>query len=107
MSSSVRYRRGGQYAADLAEYARLMAEDNHEEVSRLKRNLDRALREELTQVERTSLELYYARRLTMTEIGRRLGVTPSTVSRNLKRGEAKLRRCLRYGAARLLEEAGK
>ena len=102
---STRYRRGSKYAADMAEYARLMSEDNHVEISRLKRNLACALREEVTEVERTAMELYYGQRLTMTEIARRLGVVPSTVSRNLKRGEAKLRRCLRYGAARLLEEA--
>lgn len=103
--STVRYRRGGQYAADMAAYAQLMAEDNHEEMGRLKRNLARAIREELTEVERKAITLYYGTRITMTEIARREGVNPSTVSRNLKRGEKKLRRCLRYGAARLLEEA--
>ena len=48
------------------------------------------------------LALYYAQGLTMPEIGRRLGVNKSTVSRTIRRGEARLRRCLRYGAARLL-----
>ena len=36
--------------------------------------------------------------MTMTEISRRLGVHPSTVSRTIRRGEERLRRCLRYGA---------
>ncbi len=42
--------------------------------------------------------------LTMEEIGTQLGVDRSTVSRTLKRGEARLRRCLRYGAAALLRD---
>ena len=41
--SNTRYRRGGAYAADMAVYARTMAEDNGEQRSRLRRNLIRAL----------------------------------------------------------------
>ena len=40
----------------------------------------------------------------MREIGEKLGVDKSTVSRTIKRGEARLRRCLRYGAKAFLEE---
>ena len=46
--------------------------------------------------------LYYAEGLNMREIGERLGVDKSTVSRTIKRGERRLRRCLRYGAESLL-----
>ena len=44
----------------------------------------------------------------MNQIGERMGVDKSTVSRTIKRGELRLRRCLRYGAKRFLldEEAG-
>ena len=42
--------------------------------------------------------------MNMRQIGERMGVNKSTVSRTIKRGEARLRRCLRYGADRLLEE---
>lgn len=36
------------YAADMAVYARQMSADNSQEISRLKRNLIRALREDVT-----------------------------------------------------------
>ena len=72
--ASTRYRRGKIYAADLAVYTREMAMDNTQELSRLKRNL------------------------VMRQIGDRLGIDRSTVSRTIKRGEQRLQRCLRYGA---------
>ena len=46
--------------------------------------------------------LYYGEGLNMNEIGEREGVDKSTVSRTIRRGEERLRRCLRYGAKRLL-----
>ena len=104
--ADTRYRRGAAYAADLAVYARSMAADNSAEHSRLKRNLMRALREDVTERQRTVLLLYYAEGLNLREIGEKLGVAPSTVSRTIKRGEARLRRCLRYGAAALLDGGG-
>lgn len=45
---NTRYRRGKVYAADMAVYTRQMAADNSQEVSRLKRNLIRALKEDVT-----------------------------------------------------------
>lgn len=95
---STRYRRGKLYAADMAVYSRQMAADNSQEVSRLKRNLIRALREDVTPRQRQALLLYYAEGLNMREIGQRMGVDKSTVSRTIKRGEQRLQRCLRYGA---------
>ena len=95
---NTRYRRGTAYAADMAVYAREMSSDNSAQLSRVKRNLMRALREDVTPRQRQMLLLYYAERLNMREIGERLGVDKSTVSRTIKRGEARLRRCLRYGA---------
>ena len=87
---------------DLAVYLRAMSADNSLEHQQLKRSLLRALQEDVTERQREMLALYYAQGLTMPEIGRRLGVNKSTVSRTIRRGEARLRRCLRYGAARLL-----
>lgn len=101
--ADIRYRRGRAYAADMAVYARAMAADNSDEHSRLRRNLAIALREDVTEKQRQALLLYYAEGLNMQEIGARLGVDKSTVSRNIKRGERRLRRCLRYGAKALLE----
>ena len=95
---STRYRRGKIYAADMAVYTRQMAQDNSAELSRLKRNLIRCLREDITERQRTMLTMYYAQGLNMREIGERLGVDKSTVSRTIKRGERRLQRCLRYGA---------
>ena len=102
--TGTRYRRGSAYAADMAVYAREMASDNSAELSRVKRNLLRALKEDVTPRQRQVLLLYYAERMNMREIGERLGVNKSTVSRTIKRGEARLRRCLRYGAEIFLNE---
>lgn len=93
-----RYRKGGAYAADMAVYARAMASDNSAQMSRVKRNLLRALREDVTPRQREMLLLYYGEQLNMRQIGTRLGVDKSTVSRTIKRGERRLQRCLRYGA---------
>ena len=79
-------------------YARQMAADNSQEVSRLKRNLVRCLKEDLTPKQQRALILYYDKGLTMREIGEQLGVNRSTISRTIKRGERRLQRCLRYGA---------
>ena len=69
---------------DLAVYTELIADDNKDQINRLKRNLTRALRQDIT---------------------KEFGVNKSTVSRTLKRGRQRLYRCLRYGAANLLEQA--
>ena len=94
------------YAADMAVYARQMSADNSKEISRLKRNLIRALQEDVTPRQRQTLLLYYSDGLNMREIGERLGVDKSTVSRTIKRGERRLRRCLRYGAVAYLKSMG-
>lgn len=86
----------------MAVYARLMAEDNREELSLLQRNLARALGEDVTPRQREVLLLYYSEGMTMKEIADKLGVDRSTVSRTILRGEERLRRCLRYGGAALL-----
>ena len=107
--SGTRYRRGGLYAADMAHYARMLSEENTntEEMSRVKLALWRALHEDITDKQREYMLLYYGQGLNMVEIGRQMGVDKSTVSRTIRRGEQTLRRCLRYGAKRLLlEEVG-
>lgn len=95
---NTRYRRGGVYAADMAVYSRQISADNSREISRLKRNLLRALQEDVTARQRQTLLMYYGQGMNMREIGEVLGVDKSTVSRTIKRGEARLQRCLRYGA---------
>ena len=100
--ANTRYRRGHIYAADMAVYSRNMSTDNGDEISRLKQNLGRAMREEITTRQREMIALYYGEGLNMREIAQQLQVDKSTVSRTIQRGEYRLRRCLRYGAASLL-----
>ena len=95
---NTRYRRGKLHAADMAMYNRQIAADNTRELSRLKRNLIRCLREDVTPKQRQMMLLYYAEGKNMREIGQAMGVDKSTVSRTIKRGERRLQRCLRYGA---------
>ena len=90
---------------DLAVYTRLMADDNRDQMNRLKRNLTHALRQDITQRQREYMMLYYGRGMSMEAIAKECGVNKSTVSRTLKRGRQRLYRCLRYGAANLLEQA--
>lgn len=94
-----------EYAADMEVWAILMAEDNGKEISELKRNLIAAIEEELTDTERESILLYYGQRMSMTEIAAMKGNAPSSVSRNISRAEAKLKKVLKYGGKRLLKEA--
>lgn len=90
---------------DMAVYSELMADDNREQLGRLKRNLTHALRQDITPKQREYMILYYGRGMSMEAIAQELGVNKSTVSRTLKRGRQRLYRCLRYGAANLLEQA--
>ncbi len=90
---------------DLAVYTQLMADDNKDQVNRLKRNLAYALRNDITERQREYMILYYGKCMSMEEIAQQCGVNKSTVSRTLKRGRQRLHRCLRYGAANLLEQA--
>ncbi len=100
---AIHYKRK-RMGADMAVYTRLMAQDNGEELQKLCHQLSRALREEVTQRQRQMLFLYYDQGMTMDQIGEALGVDRTTVSRTIKRGEARLRRCLRYGGASFLRE---
>ena len=80
---------------DLAVYTELMAQDNKEQMNRLKRNLTHALRQDITQRQREYMMLYYGKGMSMEAIAQQFGVNKSTVSRTLKRGRQRLYRCLR------------
>ncbi len=90
---------------DLAAYSAMMAQDNREQIGRLKRNLTHALRQDITPRQREYMMLYYGKGMSMAQIGAMLGVNKSTVCRTLQRGRRRLYRCLRYGASNLLEQA--
>ena len=57
--------------ADLEVYLQMMAEDNSAQLNRLKRNLARALRQEVTPLQREYMMLYYGENMTIPEIARR------------------------------------
>ena len=46
--SGTRYRRGKDFAADMAVYTQAMSEDNAEQMGRLRRNVMLALQEDVT-----------------------------------------------------------
>ena len=72
--------------------------------NRTGRLLSGAIARELTARQAQMVRLYFLEQHTMREIAEELSVNPSTVSRTLSVARAKLRRCMRFGALRLLEE---
>lgn len=67
--------RGKEFLADLAAWNRANGEDNSEQLQRLRRNLRRARRAELTPRQAEMLHLYYDLGLTMTQVAQELGST--------------------------------
>ncbi len=68
---------------------------------RLPRNVQlervrRVIQEELTQSQRETLMAYYFQEQTLPQIAAARGVNKSTVSRTLRRAEAKLKKYLKY-----------
>ena len=89
--------RSSEWIGDMTVWLRDHAEDNSEQLERLRRGLRRAREQELTPRQREMVFLYYDRGLmNMTEIAAQLGVHRSTVSRTVKRAKQRLYRCLRY-----------
>ena len=82
--------------AGLAEFLRQECEDNSAQKNRLRKNLQRAIQEELTPRQREMLLMLYSQNCSPTEISRTLGVAPSTVSRTLARAKKRLERALKY-----------
>lgn len=61
-----------------------------------RKRIDRVIREEMSELERTTLIAYYIQEQTIPELAKARGVNKSSVSRALKRAERKLRRYLKY-----------
>ena len=61
-----------------------------------RKRLERVIREELTEKQRQTLIAYYFQEMDIPEIAAQRGVCKSTVSRTLRRAEAKLKRYLKY-----------
>lgn len=88
--------RSSEWLGDMTVWMRANAQDNSEQLSRLRRNLRRAREQELTERQREMVSLYYDQGMTMPQIAEQLGVNRSTVSRTLRRARARLYRFLRY-----------
>ena len=80
--------RSSEWIGDMTVWLRDHAEDNSEQLERLRRGL--------TPRQREMVFLYYDRGLKMSQIAQKLGVNRSTVSRTVKRAKQRLYRCLRY-----------
>lgn len=88
--------RSSEWLGDMTVWRRANAEDNGEQMTRLRRNLRLARERELTERQREMVALYYDQGMTMPQIAERLGVKRSTVSRTLRRARDRLHRFLRY-----------
>lgn len=77
---------------------------NEKQIDYLKRQLRRAMKNELTAQQQAAVTDFYFRGLSVTEIAKARGVNKSTVSRQLKRSREKLRDVLRYGFSPLWED---
>ena len=88
--------RDNEFVGDLAVWNREHSGDNSGQMERLRRNLRKARRQELTARQQQMMELYYDQGKTMTKIALQLHVNKSTVSRTLARGRARLKKCLKY-----------
>ena len=72
------------------------SEDNDIQMQRLRRNLKKAIAQELTSRQQTMLLMLYSENCSQTDVAARLGVNRSTVSRTLARARKKLARVLQY-----------
>lgn len=61
-----------------------------------------AINEELTERQRELIKMYYLDGVNMTKIAHRLGLSPSTVSRTIKRGRDRLRKHFKYNGRMFL-----
>ncbi|HHU05505.1 MAG TPA: sigma-70 family RNA polymerase sigma factor [Clostridiales bacterium] len=89
---------------DYQRYLTESASDNREVLDCMCRNLSRAIRSELTPNQFRVIAFYYVEGMKMSEIAELLGVNVSTVSRTIKRGRARLQRCLKYSAPEFFRE---
>lgn len=94
-----------EYYGEYSTYIASLGEDNSDTHNTLIKNLRRALCEDITDRQRQMIQMHYVDKMKICEIARILGVNSSTVSRTISRGEARLQKCLRYGARELLSRA--
>lgn len=88
--------RPGESPGDLAAWLLKNAENNDAQMERLKKNLLRAMDEDLTPRQREMLSMLYFGGYRQSEIAEILGVNRSTVCRVVKSAENKLAKMLKY-----------
>ena len=90
------FRRGNESLGDLAAWQLANAEDNDEQMERLRRNLRKVRELELTEKQAEMVRLYYDLGLSIPQIARERGVHKSSVSRTLARARERIKRYLQY-----------
>lgn len=88
--------RSSEWIGDMTVWLRANAEDNSQQMERLRRCLRLARQKELTARQRQMLSLYYDEEMTIPQIAQKLRLNRSTVSRTIRRAKERLYRCLRY-----------
>ena len=88
--------RNNEFIGDMAAWRLENAEDNDEQLERLRRNLRKAREAELTPRQQQMIRMYYDEGKSMTKIAMILHVHKSTVSRTIARGRSRLQQYLKY-----------
>lgn len=88
--------RSSEFLGDMSAWLQENAEDNSDQISRLKRNLRKARAQELTSRQRQIVDRYYEGGMSIQEIAGELGLDRSTVSRTLRRAKERLYHVLQY-----------
>jgi len=88
--------RNSRLMGDFAAWKWAGAEDNDEQLSRLRRNLQKVRELELTGKQEEMIHLYYDLGMSIPQIAREKGLHKSSVSRTLARGRERIKRYLQY-----------
>lgn len=90
----------GESIASMEQYARNENLQSEMEIRAKRKKLVELIKKvastELTEKQRTAFELYFFENMTMTEIAKMQGKNKSTVSREIKAAERRIRKYLKY-----------
>ena len=96
-TNGVRYRRSAAYVKELGDYIPALADAKKDfMLSRVQRVIVRAMRQEVTQREAESLELYFVQGYNYKQISQALHINASTICRRIRCGEQKMNRVLNF-----------
>lgn len=96
-TNGARYRRSAAYVTELGDYIPALADAQKDfMLSRVQKVIVRAMRQEVTQREAESLELYFVQGYNYKQISQALHINISTICRNIHRGEQKMNRVLNF-----------